>query len=759
MRPTPATRPVRRPRGARWAVLLCSVLLAVVLPAWGAPAAAEGGEPRWGAMREAPRVERRKGGGAVTPSTAARRTAVDSSDPVTAPFVVSYRSAGGAPAWTSTQRAAMQRAVDVWSRLLVSSVPIEVDAVMEPLGTGVLGSAAPATIVQDDADGTWYPIALANALQDSDLNGSAPEIEASFPSDGTSIYYGTGTPPEGTYDFTSTAMHELGHGLGFLGSASVDLGGNDAATSDDLGYLGVLEGDPVVFDTFVVRQAADSDDPAAAVTPLTSLSDGTAALAAALQSRQLYWDGPAGEAAAGARRPELFAPLPWEDGSSFAHLDEAAYPAGTLNSLMTPVGDAREVNPEPGPIALGIMQDTGWQLSAAAQPPVPTRFTPVAPARVLDTRSGLGAAQAKVGAGGVVDLRVTGSVPTSTGATLAVPADATAVVLNVAGASPTTATDVRVYPRGASVTPVPTVSSLNLAGGRNRANLVTVKVGADGRVRLRNNSGTVHLLADLAGWYTPSGATSYFPVSPERVLDTRPGAGNEGAPAAKVPAGGVVELQVAGVAGVAPTPDAVVLGVTLVNVAVPTHVTAYPEGAAPEASSINAYPGAPTPGLVIVRVGADGKVRLRNNSGAVDLLADVYGWFDDTGSGALFRALTPDRVVDTRLDVPASAPSPRVGPGGSFDVDMAGAGGVGATATAVVLNVTGTGGSAPTDVRVYPAPAGSSAPPTVSTLNLATGQTAADAAIVPLGDGSEVRFFNSSGSVAVIADVAGWFAP
>ena len=756
MRPSVAPAP---PARRLLPVLLATALLPLALPPVPAAAAPDEGASRWVAQATPERVVRRAGDRPAPPATTApRRTAVSPSDPVTAPFTVNYLTAGGAPAWTSTQRAAMQRAVDVWSRLLVSSVPIEVDAVLEPLGPGVLGSAAPATIVQDD-DGTWYPIALANAVEGADLNGGGAEIEASFPSDGTGIHYGTGTPPPGTYDFTSTAMHELGHGLGFLGTATVQLGDDDATTSDDVGFLGVLGGDPVVFDRFVVRQPSDSNEPAASATPLLGIGDGTTQLAAALQSRQLYWDGPAGRAAAGDRRPELFAPLPWEDGSSYAHLDEAVYPPGSLNSLMTPVGDPQEVNPEPGPVALGILQDTGWGLSAAAQPPVATRFTPVAPQRVLDTRLGLGAARARVGAGGVVDLVVTGSVPTAGGGTVAVPADATAVVLNVTGVGPTAATDVRVYPRGASVTPVPTVSSLNLAAARNRANLVTVRTGAGGRVRLRNNSGSVDLVADLAGWYTPSGATSYFPVAPARVLDTRPGSGNVGAPEAKVGPGGVVELAVAGVAGVAGTADAVVLGVTLVNVPGPTHVTAYPDGEAPTSSSINAYAGGPTPGLVVVRVGADGKVRLRNNSGSVDLLADVYGYYDDSGSGALFRALTPDRVVDTRLDLPASAPSPRVGPGGSFDVDVAGAGGVGAGATAVVLNVTGTGPSASTDVRVYPAPAGSAAPPTVSTLNLVRGQTAAAAAVVPVGDGDEVRFFNSAGSVAVIADVAGWFGP
>lgn len=79
-----------------------------------------------------------------------------------------------------------------------------------------------------------------------------------------------------------------------------------------------------------------------------------------------------------------------------------------------------------------------------------------------------------------------------------------------------------------------------------------------------------------------------------------------------------------------------------------------------------------------------------------------------------------------------------------------------AAATAVVLNLTGVLAAGPTDVRGYPAPA--TAVPRVSNLNLTGGQTAADLAVLRLGTGG-VRLRNSAGSVALLADVAGWFGP
>ncbi len=113
--------------------------------------------------------------------------------------------------------------------------------------------------------------------------------------------------------------------------------------------------------------------------------------------------------------------------------------------------------------------------------------------RLLDTR----ATGAPLGQGGVRDLVVAGAGP--------VPAPGTAVVLNVTAVGATAAsTDVRVYPTLADGR-VPGTSNLNASRGQTVANAVLATVGRDGRVRLRNALGAVHLVVDLAGWYGPSG--------------------------------------------------------------------------------------------------------------------------------------------------------------------------------------------------------------------------------------------------------------
>jgi len=57
--------------------------------------------------------------------------------------------------------------------------------------------------------------------------------------------------------------------------------------------------------------------------------------------------------------------------------------------------------------------------------------------------------------------------------------------------------------------------------GQTAANLVVAKVGTDGQISLYNGRGTVHLVADVVGWF--SDAAGFTPLVPARLLDTRAG--------------------------------------------------------------------------------------------------------------------------------------------------------------------------------------------------------------------------------------------
>lgn len=383
----------------------------------------------------------------------------------------------------------------------------------------------------------------------------------------------------------------------------------------------------------------------------------------------------------------------------------------------------------------------------AAEPPlVPTgRFVPLSPTRLLDTRTGLGAAPAKLGPGGTVRLPVAGRA--------GIPASGiAAVALNVTATEADGPGYVTVWPTGS---PLPIVSNLNLERrAQTVANFVIAPVGGDGSVSLYTQNGA-HLIADVAGWFevvTSSTSGRFVPApTPTRLLDTRDGTG---APATKPGRGGIVELQVTGAAPVpASGVSAVVLNVTAVDATAPGYVTVWPSGQSlPTASNLNLAAGDVRANLVIVPVGAGGRVSLYTQNGA-HLLADVAGWFTDAtaadGVDGLFVPIPPRRVLDTRA-VPG-----RLLAGGEAIARLVGSTDVvpPGLAGAVVANLTATEAGGAGFVTAWPADVDR---PLASNLNLmAAGQTVANLAIVGLG--ADTAGLYTHGRTHLIMDVAGWF--
>jgi hypothetical protein len=717
-------------------------------PVGGLRAAVAAGETAYdalpsGTIRRAPRSGMRTQSlTGETPTTAASLTAAPVSN-----IVVQY--VDDTATWTADAKAAFEAAVQVWEHTLESPVDIIVEATaMTFHDPAILGGAGPYDFRRDDrgtrseADDVFEPVALHNAKRRTDTLPGEPDIVAAFNPGQSGLYFGLdGNPGPDQYDFRSVVLHEIAHGLGLVGTATVDFAGNAQVGSTTVNASGARSG--VSFDTFTY--ATSPTEAGIGGRRVLSMPDGSEELRQALTGDALYWAGQHARTAIGNSPLPLYAPSDFFEGTSYGHLDEGTFPGEHPDGMMTPFLEPGEAIRSVGQVAMGMLADLGFAVPALTG----ARYTPLDPVRVLDTRKGLGAAGGAVAAGGHVDLKVTGlhGVPTT----------ATAVVLNVTGDRPSAATDVRVYPTPVTASPVPVVSNLNLAAGATRANLVTVPVGHDGRVRLRNSSGAISLIADLAGYYAPSASVGFTAADPVRILDTTTGLGTTRT--GPVGPGEVVELVVTG--GASPVPSgatAVALTVTATEATAATDIGVFPvapTAGTPRVSSLNAAPGMPVPNLVVVKVASDGKVRLRNQAGQVRLLADVAGWYDAASSAQLFRPVTPTRVLDTRigLGLPPGAPT-TVGAGEAIAVRVASVAGVPRGAAAAVLNTTGVAATALTDVRVYPATA--SAPPKVSNLNLVRGQTAADLVMVKLGN-QQVLMRNASGSVALVADVAGWF--
>src|SRR5664280_1777990 len=109
---------------------------------------------------------------------------------------------------------------------------------------------------------------------------------------------------------------------------------------------------------------------------------------------------------------------------------------------------------------------------------------------------------------------------------------------------------------------------------------------------------------------TPGGVV---PVPPSRVMDTRSNLGVNG----PVPSMGTASLQVTGKGGVPATGvSAVVVNITAVNATSSGFITVWPSGTAQQqTSNLNFQAGQNIPNLVVVPVGADGKIQLFNGSG------------------------------------------------------------------------------------------------------------------------------------------------
>lgn len=153
-----------------------------------------------------------------------------------------------------------------------------------------------------------------------------------------------------------------------------------------------------------------------------------------------------------------------------------------------------------------VVVDLGAYITAPSATGLAGGYTPVPPARILDTRAGLGncaPACSTLQPSSSLTLQVAGSFDVHTGAPSGVPsttsgAPPSAVVLNVTATNPSSSSFITVHPGGA----LPVISDLNVVGGVTVANLVVVQLNPDGTVTIYNQQGSVDVVVDVEGWYS-----------------------------------------------------------------------------------------------------------------------------------------------------------------------------------------------------------------------------------------------------------------
>jgi hypothetical protein len=400
-----------------------------------------------------------------------------------------------------------------------------------------------------------------------------------------------------------------------------------------------------------------------------------------------------------------------------------------------------------GPTGLGTPNGV-----AAFTPPRST-YHSLAPARVLDTRTGTGLS-GKFSSHVARTLQVAGHG--------GVPAGATAVTGNL---TVTQQSSLGFLYAGPVPMNNPTSSNLNFSLNDDRANAVTVALSAGGALSITYAAPvfgpTAHVLFDVTGYFTAdSTGTRFLALAPARILDTRDGTGGLSGPFQSHVAR---TFQVWGSGGVPTNALAVTGNLTVTQQTAIGFLYMGPTAVDnPTSSTLNFPINDDRANSVTVALAGDGSLSVTyaapTYGPTADVVFDVTGYFMAGSNGSAYLPVNPYRLLDTRYGTGGLS-----GPFGSHlarSFQVGGNGTVPLAATAVTGNLTVTQQTSLGFLDIGPVAVND---PTSSTLNFPMNDDRANAVTVALaGDGtlSATYAAPSLGPTAqVIFDISGYFAP
>ena len=363
----------------------------------------------------------------------------------------------------------------------------------------------------------------------------------------------------------------------------------------------------------------------------------------------------------------------------------------------------------------------------------PSRFVPVRPCRLLDTRESPGRA-----------LRATKTAVVSVAGRCGVGNGAVAAALTLTAIEPAEPGYATMFPTGSKR---PVASALNYASGETIANMQLVQVGAGGDVSVYTLR-TAHFVVDVTGYFVPAGggasrAGRYIPIDAYRAIDTRetkrPAPRSAVRVRPNVPAGAI----------------AVAVTITTTETRQPGFFAAYAAGERlPIASLLNIDAAGQTRSAsAIIPVSPSG-FQVYTQAGD-HVIVDVTGYFSGPAakrsSVGLFVSTMPTRLVDTR---PGASPSrgPRLWDRGTREFRVAGITRGPVSAVAANFTVTDTEDSG--YVLAYPA---RTRRPLESTVNYDSGAaTVATSSIVRTSTAGIAAY--ALEATHLVIDVTGWFS-
>lgn len=364
----------------------------------------------------------------------------------------------------------------------------------------------------------------------------------------------------------------------------------------------------------------------------------------------------------------------------------------------------------------------------------PGGFVAVSPTRFLDTRY-----TGAMSPNSTRDLQITGRN--------GIPDGATAVALNVTVTEPTQGGYVVAFPKG----PTPATSTLNFVAGQTVPNAAVVRIGGGGAITLRNASpGSTQVVVDVTGYYRVGGAQPgvFVAVAPTRVADSRATGG------VAAFSDLVVDLsaQAKAALGGGTAGASVVVNVTVTETQAVGYATVYPsDSPLPNASVLNFTRARTVANQSIVRLGADGRIRIRNASaGRSQVVVDLAGFFvggSVTMKGGYVPLSVPTRILDTRSALGFRGP---VGSNASFTLNPHQA-----AAAAVAMNLTVTEPRTGGYLVAWPA---DRARPVASQVNYAANETVANFGQIRISSSGLMSIANMSpGTAQIVADVSGYY--
>ena len=249
--------------------------------------------------------------------------------------------------------------------------------------------------------------------------------------------------------------------------------------------------------------------------------------------------------------------------------------------------------------------------------------------------------------------------------------------------------------------------------------------------------------------------STYHPIAPARLLDTRAKTGLSG----KFVAGAPRPFQITSDAGAVPTGATAVTGnLTVVGESNGWAVYLGPNSEAhPATSTLNFSKGDVTANGVTVALSSTGSLSatyLSTSGQTTDLVFDVTGYFTQDMTGDTYHPLTPTRIVDSRKAIGLGGHL-LAGKPATFTVWKHGS--VPDTATAITGNLTVTNSTGSWAVYLGPAPI---VKPSTSTINFKRGQVVANNVTVALsGTGTlSATFLGTAGTTTeLVFDVTGYF--